>query len=195
MILNLEFFKNKIGMPRIMFLDIDGVLCTMRSHFAFGDKKLLMESWDITVCQMIRTLCEDFNFKIVISSTWRMHNKSSSELRTHLATYGLIDYLFEGKGERKKWFYGSEDKSWEWRTKNLKYNGEEENGHRIRRGLEIDEWLKRHPFISDYIIIDDDSDMMEKQMSHFIKVKDSSEGFSSKNFEDIFNRYSDRYTK
>jgi len=194
MILNLEFFKNKIGMSRIMFLDIDGVLCTMRSHFAFGDKKLLMEAWDITVCQMIRTLCEDFNFKIVISSVWKGHNKVS-ELRTHLATYGLIDYLFEGKGERKKWFYGSEENTFEWRTKNLKYNGKKENGHGIRRGLEIKEWLKRHPFISDYIIIDDDRDMLEKQMSHFFKVTDSREGFSSKNFEDIFNRYSDRYTR
>lgn len=65
----------------------------------------------------------------------------------------------------------------------------------MNNGLEIDEWLKRHPFISDYIIIDDDSDMLEKQMSHFFKVEDSSEGFSSKNFEDIFNRYSDKYTK
>ncbi|MCK9440299.1 MAG: hypothetical protein M0Q13_02645 [Methanothrix sp.] len=53
--------------------------------------------------------------------------------------------------------------------------------------LEIEEWLKRHPFISDYIIIDDDRDMLEKQMSHFFKVTDSCEGFSSKNFEDIFN--------
>lgn len=109
--LNLETIKNKTGMPRIMFLDIDGVLCTMRSHFAFGDKKGLWMAWDITVCQMIRQLCEDFNLKIVISSCWRTKNRVEA-LRSHLAVYGLIEHLYRGKGERKDWFYGDGENSW-----------------------------------------------------------------------------------
>jgi len=35
-------------MSKVVFLDIDGVVCTLRSHYAFGDKGGLMEAWDIT---------------------------------------------------------------------------------------------------------------------------------------------------
>jgi hypothetical protein len=188
-----EKIKNKLGMPRIMFLDIDGVLCTMRSEFAFGDDKGLMMSWDITCCQMVRVLCEKFGFKIVISSTWRNQN-TTEKLRSHLCIYGLISHLYNGKGERKNWFYGSKEKSFEWRTKFLKRTEEKENGHNIRRGKEIEEWLNRHPFISDYVIIDDDRDMLEKQMSHFVHIEDGEEGFSSKNFSKICGRYIKSYT-
>lgn len=188
-----EKIKHSIGMPRIMFLDIDGVLCTMRSEFAFGDDKGLMMSWDITVCQMIRVLCEKFGFKIVISSTWRSQN-TTERLRSHLAVYGLIGHLYHKKGERKKWFYGKEEKSFEWRTKWIRAKEDKKEGERsVRRGLEIKEWLGRHPFISDYVIIDDDGDMLKEQMSHFIKVKDGEEGFSSKDFYEIYQRYCKRY--
>ena len=50
----------------ILFLDIDGVVCTVRSHFAFGEG-LLMSAWDITCCQMIRRLCEKYNCQIVVT--------------------------------------------------------------------------------------------------------------------------------
>lgn len=185
----IERIKHALGMSRIMFLDIDGVVCTMRSHLAFGDKRGLMEAWDITVCQMIRQLCEDFGFKIVISSCWRSQNRVE-KLRSHLCVYGLIEHLYEGKGERKKWFYGQEKQSWEWRTKYLY----DKNKNHMKRGYEIKEWLKRHPFVSDYIIVDDDSDMLDKQMNHFYKT-DSQEGFGAKHYMDIFNRYSNEYKK
>lgn len=189
----LENIKHKLGMSRIMFLDIDGVLCTMRSEFAFGDDKGLMMSWDITVCQMIRVLCEKFGFKIVISSTWRSQN-TTERLRSHLAVYGLIGYLYKGKGERKNWFYGKEETSFEWRTNWITAkNDKEEDGKRVRRGREIKEWLSRHPFVSDYVIIDDDGDMLKEQMSHFIQVKDGEEGFSSKDFYKIYKRYYKTY--
>jgi len=189
--MNIEKIKNKIGMPRIMFLDIDGVLCTMRSQFAFGDNRGLMSAWDITCCQMIRSLCEKLNFKIVISSVWKNQN-TVHQLRSHLGVYGLVEDLYEGKGERNKWFYGSEENSYEWRTKKLKYDPEKDGEH-IRRGLEIQEWLNRHPLISDYIIIDDDSDMLKSQLSHFIHIKDGAEGFSSDNYMQILTRYKKRY--
>lgn len=37
-----------------------------------------------------------------------------------------------------------------------------------KRGLEIDDWLTRHPDVEEYAIVDDDSDMLGKQLPHFV---------------------------
>ena len=89
----------------VIFLDIDGVICTLRSHLAFGDG-LLMDSWDITVCQMIARLCEKNDCKLVISSTWRKGPKC----KVYLAVYGLINFLY-GTKERVS-SLDKENKDW-----------------------------------------------------------------------------------
>lgn len=38
------------------------------------------------------------------------------------------------------------------------------------RGDEIQAWLDRHPEVTKYAILDDDSDMLESQMSNFFKT-------------------------
>jgi hypothetical protein len=38
------------------------------------------------------------------------------------------------------------------------------------RGKEIDLWLKDHPEVEQYCIVDDDSDMLEEQMPYFVKT-------------------------
>lgn len=56
------------------------------------------------------------------------------------------------------------------------------------RGSEIAEWLSRHPEVTQYAILDDDSDMLDGQMSVFVKT-DAYEGLSWANFRklcDIF---------
>ena len=40
-----------------------------------------------------------------------------------------------------------------------------------QRGHEIESWLKKHPEATDYIILDDDVDMLDCQMPFFIKTK------------------------
>jgi hypothetical protein len=72
----------------IMFLDIDGVVCTLRSQYAYGER-VLMEAWDITCCQMLRRLCEANDYKIVCSSTWRNNRRTGA----YFATFGLIQLL------------------------------------------------------------------------------------------------------
>lgn len=39
-----------------------------------------------------------------------------------------------------------------------------------KRGAEIEEWLDTHSDIDSYVILDDDSDMLDSQLSHFIKT-------------------------
>jgi hypothetical protein len=39
-----------------------------------------------------------------------------------------------------------------------------------QRGYEIDAWLKEHPEVTDYVILDDDSDMLAHQKGRLIKT-------------------------
>ena len=41
-------------------------------------------------------------------------------------------------------------------------------GYYVRRGSEIKAWLDMHPEVKKYVIIDDDGDMLEEQMSNFV---------------------------
>jgi hypothetical protein len=45
------------------------------------------------------------------------------------------------------------------------------------RGYEIKEWLEENPYVDEYVIIDDESDMLEEQRSHFVKC-DMQKGFT-----------------
>lgn len=40
-----------------------------------------------------------------------------------------------------------------------------------RRGHEIDAWLKAHPEVESYVIVDDDGDMLEHQKERFVHTK------------------------
>ncbi len=146
----------------IIFLDIDGVVCTLRSHFAF-EHGLLMEAWDITVCQMIARLCEKYDCKIVVSSVWR----KNKHCEMYLAVYGLVSHIY-GSKER---YNSSDKKNEDWKTKIL-------NGI---RGDEVKEWLDRHSEVDKYVILDDDSDFLEEQKP-FLILTDGYEGFSARNY-------------
>jgi hypothetical protein len=40
----------------------------------------------------------------------------------------------------------------------------------IDRGHEIELWLKMHPEVSNYVIIDDDNDMLDNQRANFVRT-------------------------
>lgn len=154
-------------MSNIIFLDIDGVLnCQLFYHSKqFQDykeaKKSLRKSvkadeisrLDYHTSQIcmervgwLNTLCEEANCEVVISSTWRM-GRTVNELQEILnycgATFKVID-----------------------KTEHLGYE----------RGIEIAKWLRDnceklfgvdyYDFYN-YVIIDDDSDMLLNQQQHF----------------------------
>lgn len=51
------------------------------------------------------------------------------------------------------------------------------------RGTEIKMWLDKHPEVSNYIIIDDDDDMLYDQMKHFIQTDAYKRGLSDLDVE------------
>lgn len=150
-------------MRKIIFLDIDGVLnceegfrtkiCTERDDYGM----LFFPPSE----RLINKLIEETGAKVVISSTWR-HD-------------------------------GLDAMQWMWKTRQMageviditpRMSG-------LPRGLEIKEWLSNQDFrqcfwseerqreymeksdIENFIIIDDDSDMLYNQRQHFVHVKPS----------------------
>ena len=156
---------------RIIFLDIDGVLnCELHyksqnfNNYRDAKKQLRkdvknerIERLDYYKAQMcserigwLNELCKDIQAKVVISSTWRM-GKTIDELK-EIATYcgGTFDII------DKTPFLMSDD---------------------VVRGNEIHKWIKDNESLvgkyydyKDYVIIDDDSDMLLWQKNNFFQT-------------------------
>lgn len=149
----------------IIFLDIDGVLnCELfykGVHHSIVKKQLKKEAKKIDWSQYYKSqlcpermswlndLCKEIEAKIVISSTWRL-GKTVEELQQILnesgATFEVIDKTTHTGYER-----GTEISIW------LKDNSEKFCG------------IKYYDF-RDYVIIDDDSDMLLNQKEHFFQT-------------------------
>ncbi len=126
----------KINLPtKVIFLDFDGPILNARVALAVGEG--LWSTPDPVACQLIARVCEA-GVGIVVSSTWR--NLTEGVRKT------VHDVLEEGKLTK----YVHPD----WRTINAPYDQYPES--RDARPYEIQEWLARHPEVTDYAILDDD---------------------------------------
>lgn len=162
-------------MDKILFLDLDGVLNSERSFLSGAYRteeyskqnpddpyylKITTCTIDPVACGMVNRLCRELDVKIVISSTHRMHFTDGPEKLNQIKNY----------------------------FNSLGVNGEFIIGYTLRlhtiRGQEIDEWLKRHPNVSHYAILDDSSDMLESQMENFVRCN-LEDGMSARNYRDL----------
>src|ERR1700761_4552570 len=105
---------------RIIFLDFDGVILTVRTKLA--DALLSNSSHDGVLTSLLVNICRNNDIKIVISSTWRM---CQEDCFTILDNAGLREFLHE-----------------DWRTK--WYDSKDLIVVGCTRGQEIAEWLNRH---------------------------------------------------
>lgn len=174
---------------KLIFLDIDGVL-NCEAAYRAGECKYVEWVNDLgekdhhqAFCswskKYLNKLIEETGAKIVISSTWR---------------HSGIDFM------RKVW--EMEGMSGEIIGLTPSFRGEID-GYTIPRGCEIQKWLRDEGFyhinwdwtsqeeviaksgISNYIIIDDDSDMLYGHRDHFIHVLPSprnTTGFSRSHY-------------
>jgi len=143
---------------KIIFLDMDGVLCTMRAHIGQGYQGMpnhgFMDAIDREGVSMLNAFCAKFpDTKYVLSSTWRKHH-SKKAMEEWLQ-------IFDWKGE----FHV------DWKT--------DEDGP--IRGNEIERWLLAHKDVTNYIILDDSSDMLDSQKFHFVQT-DEYNGITAGNF-------------
>jgi hypothetical protein len=162
---------------KVIFLDIDGVLnseefaCWCREFPDFVKKG--GSNWvDPNAVKMITSLCEECDVKLVISSSRRMFDvKSTIACFKHYRDLTSLCKYIVGVTPRN-----SDDRIWE------------------SRGEEIQQYLNEHPEIENYVIVDDDCDMLPEQIGHFIQT-DYRVGFTLKEFErfeEIFNKDNDR---
>ena len=135
---------------KVIFLDIDGVLNSIdwwnseRNHGNIGGEASDMDPLCI---ERINRLSKETNSKIVISSSWR-HDPF---YKRTMNIYGIKNVIG--------------------RTPVTSYVG---NGadHNFVRGEEIKMFLELHPEIENYVIFDDENDMLDDQQSHFIHTDD-----------------------
>ena len=65
---------------------------------------------------------------------------------------------------------------------------------RAHRGTEVQEWLDRHPEVTEYVIVDDVDDFFFTQYPRLVKT-DESKGFTKENYEQVvkmFNKQKDQ---
>ena len=108
---------------------MDGVLCTGRTTFMAKQiySGLPHNYLDKEAVSYVLSIIRKYNLKIVVSSVWRGMDHFIPMMRTH----GFYSLDFH------------ED----WRTKNIDIG---------KRGVEIQDWLDRHPDIEKYVIFEDE---------------------------------------
>ena len=127
---------------KIIFLDIDGVLNSENYYEKVDRTKKDWNKFNPLAVEMIRRLIEEFDASIVISSTWRYG--LVKELKNELIKSGLVKYLHK-----------------DWKTPEI---------YPSHRGEEINLWLDNHSEVIDYVIIDDDENILEEQKNWFIRT-------------------------
>ena len=125
----------------IVFLDVDGVLNSwdkMLKHDARKGCDYIYKEYILR----LKDLCEKYDLKIVLSSTWRISDRTHKIFEDYMTKYGLIErYIGDTPRSADRTKYG--------RGKH-------------RRGDEIHQWmLDCKEGIEAFVILDDGSDMKE----------------------------------
>lgn len=164
---------------KIVFLDIDGVICTDASilkpkipyppdfHIPF---RYGWDQFSASCVSRLNKITEATGAKLVISSTWRLACHTDEEFKY------LIDYL-HSQGIKANII----DKT----PSHLEYSGLWGSGmERIKgRGKEIQEWLDtwKGEKVESFVILDDDNDM--EHLSDFLVLTSESRGLQDDDVE------------
>jgi hypothetical protein len=165
---------------KVIFLDIDGVLnhqdwYVRRREMGLDDisSNYPLYEFDPDSIEQLNRIVESTGAKVVVSSTWRL-GRTIKELQELLNKVGFIGEVYD-------------------KTPHFHAKGEDNDGSRISysvpRGCEIGWWLKEkggfqrinwsteeqikfmeESMVKNYVILDDDSDMLFGQKEHFVKT-------------------------
>lgn len=168
-------------MEKIIFLDIDGVLNHQnwfsRRHKEVDQNDIVSHypfyEFDPESVEQLNRIINETGAKIVVSSTWRL-GRTITQLQEILDRVGFIGEVI--------------DKTPNFHAKGTDNDGER-IGYTIPRGCEIDWWLDNKgkfqrinwsteeqqkyidkAIVKNYVILDDDSDMLYGQREHFVKT-------------------------
>lgn len=141
---------------KVIFLDIDGVLCSMRSSAAQGGYPAAGNpaSWgkfDDTAVELLRTAIAETGAVVVLSSSWRTE-----------VNIGALEYRL-GLRIRDVTRASNEDDM---------------------RGKQIGDWLATHDDVQRYAILDDGEDMLPHQMDKLCRTSKRN-GFLLGHYEEL----------
>lgn len=108
---------------KVIFLDVDGVLNSHVLIYHYG-----FDYIDEGLLELLVTVVKNTGSEIVLSSTWRLEERSRNLVKSSLSRFGVE--LFD-------------------------WTGRIAGGYRCE---EISEWLKMHPKVKKYAVLDDDPD-------------------------------------
>ena len=126
---------------KVIFLDFDGVI-TIPPKWHISPDKL---KW-------IKKIVDETGAKIVVSSAWCMNTVEKTK-----------EIILDRPKRCPK------NKMLRWFIDNL-YDVTPGIGLGNGRGGEIQKWLNEHPEVENYVIIDDDGDMWDSQLYHFVQT-------------------------
>lgn len=138
---------------KVIFLDIDGVLNNQDYLIALnkdpekrkvilpeGGRMAYSEMIDTRAVELLNVITSTTGAKLVLSSTWRK-----------LHPWDDLVWMFEHRGVTGELI------------------GKTPSGGRSR-GHEIKMWLDKHPEVTHFVVLDDDSDVYPYE-SHFVKTR------------------------
>lgn len=140
-------------MSKYLFLDIDGVLnhdeWFVSEHYRKHQENWKKSMFDPECVARVNKILEATGARLVVSSSWR----SMSDLKEIFEGVGLpTDFDITPHADA---IYSREEYAYDspvfWRGSEIKY------------------FLERHP-ADNYVILDDDSDMLPHQIKHFIRT-------------------------
>lgn len=108
-------------------------VCNSRAFAEAGNS--LWNNTDPAAVAMVRRIIKETKCDVVLSSTWRMYPDSRKAVKEQVCHY--IDMTIDMQAGAKRGV--------------------------VERGLEVQEWLDRHPAVTHYAILDDDADFLPDQ--------------------------------
>lgn len=108
-------------------------VCNSRKFAEAGNS--LWNNTDPAAVKLVRRIIDETKCSVVLSSTWRMYPDSRKAVKEQVCDY--IDCTIDMQAGEKRGV--------------------------VERGLEVQEWLDRHPEVTHYAILDDDADFLPGQ--------------------------------
>lgn len=136
---------------KVIFLDFDGVITTARSKGKLDKDKMLL----------LKRIVDATGAKIVISSSWR-----SLSLEDTISNITDTNDYFVGENP----FICPEAVVGVTPVMRAFRNSDKKVTFSLPRGCEINRYLDEHREIDDYVILDDDSDMLLCQKDNFVQT-------------------------
>jgi hypothetical protein len=136
---------------KVLFLDIDGVLCLYPEWQTewCGNQNASLSN---CCCENLKRILDATGAKIVLTSSWRLHHKNIVDL--------YVQFESSSSGLTKEDIIGQ--------TEDFRKR-DEVKGHVQMRWWEINDYIEKNG-ITDYIIIDD-FNLERYDKEHFIKTK------------------------